>query len=45
MSFKMLDYVLNENRKYEYGCVMLYFDFPILDKIHKVIDPNDVYEE
>ena len=44
MTFKMLD-VLSENRKYEYGCVMLYFDFPMMNKIQDAIDPDDVYEE
>lgn len=44
MTFKMIDYV-NESRKYEYGCAMLYFDFPMMNKIHDAIDPNDVYEE
>ena len=45
MSFKMVDYVLNEGRKYEYGCAMLYFDFPMMNKIQDAIDPSDVYEE
>ena len=45
MSFKMIDYVLNEGRKYEYGCAMLYFVFPMMNKIHDAIDPDDVYEE
>lgn len=30
---------------YSYGCVMLFFDFPELGKIHSLIDPADVYEE
>ena len=30
---------------YEYGCVMLYFDFPLINKIHDAIDPDDLYEE
>ena len=45
MSFKMVDYVLNEGRKYEYGCAMLYFDFPMIYKIQDAINPDDVYEE
>lgn len=45
MSYKMLDYVLEESRKYEYGCVMLYFDFPQMSEIQNKIDPNDVYED
>jgi hypothetical protein len=33
------------NQTYDYGCVMLYFDFPLMDKIHNVIDPKDIYYE
>jgi hypothetical protein len=35
--------LLMENRKHEYGCSMLYFDFPEMDEIHKLIDKNDLY--
>jgi hypothetical protein len=30
---------------YDYGCVMLYFDFPQMYKIHDIIDPKDIYYE
>lgn len=30
---------------YSSGCVMLYFDFPQINKIHDAINPNDLYEE
>lgn len=30
---------------YNYGCVMLYFNFPEINKIHDAIDPKDLYEE
>ena len=30
---------------YSYGCVMLFFDFTELGKIHSLIGPIDVYEE
>lgn len=30
---------------YEYGCAMLYFDFPLMNKIHDAIDPQDIYTE
>jgi hypothetical protein len=30
---------------YSAGCVMLYFDFPMMNKIHDGIDPKDLYEE
>jgi len=44
MTIKMTD-ILAEDRKYEYGCVMLYFDFPQMNKIHDAIDPKDIYED
>jgi 2'-5' RNA ligase len=34
-----------KEEKYEYGCAMLYFDFPEINKVHEAIDPNDLYEE
>lgn len=30
---------------YSSGCVMLYFDFPMMNKIHDGINPDDLYEE
>ena len=30
---------------YSSGCVMLYFDFPMMNKIHDGIDSKDLYEE
>ena len=30
---------------YSSGCVMLYFDFPTMNKIHEKIDNGDLYEE
>lgn len=44
---KLLDLINEEerNRKHDYGCVMLYFKFPNMFKIHRQIDPNDLYEE
>lgn len=30
---------------YSSGCVMLYFDFPMMNKIHDGIDQADLYEE
>ena len=36
--------LLNEGKQtYNYGCVMLYFDFPEINKIHDAINPKDVY--
>jgi hypothetical protein len=39
--------IITENTKstYEYGCVMLYFNFPMINKIHDGVDPNDIYTE
>ena len=39
--------LLNEgsNQTYDYGCVMLYFSFPEMDKIHNTISPDHVYTE
>ena len=41
---KLLD-LITEDHKHEYGCVMLDFDFPQLNKIQDAIDPDDLYEE
>lgn len=35
----------NSNSTYDYGCVMLYFNFPEINKIHDAINPKDVYTE
>ena len=39
--------ILNEKAGdvYEYGCAMLYFDFPEINKVHDAIDPKELYEE
>ena len=34
-----------EGDTYNYGCAMLYFDFPQMNKIHDAIDPKDLYTE
>ena len=44
MTLKLMK-MINENRKYEYGCAMLYFDFPSLFKVQDAIDPKDLYED
>jgi len=46
-NMKKLIEVLKEatGQTYEYGCVMLYFDFPEIKKIHEIIDPDDIYHE
>lgn len=35
----------NSTSTYSYGCVMLYFNFPELNKIHNQIDSEDIYTE
>lgn len=40
---KLSDLVEGQNRKYEYGCAMLYFDFPQIGEIHQMISPDDLY--
>jgi 2'-5' RNA ligase len=35
----------NSNSTYKYGCVMLYFNFPEILKIHDAINPKHVYTE
>jgi 2'-5' RNA ligase len=44
---KLFEEFLNEKSgdSYSSGCVMLYFDFPEMNKIHDAIDPQDLYEE
>jgi len=43
---KLIDLLLeNSNSVYKYGCVMLYFTFPEINKIHDAIDPDHIYEE
>jgi 2'-5' RNA ligase len=38
---------LNESSKdaYDYGCAMVYYDMPQMQKIHEAISPDDVYTE
>jgi len=44
---KLAGIVISENSTstYEYGCMMLYFDFPEMENIHSKISSEDVYEE
>jgi len=47
MRVKRFEEFINEDKDqvHEYGCVMLYFDFPEMNKIHDMIDSADVYTE
>jgi 2'-5' RNA ligase len=42
---KLLDMLKEDKHTYDYGCVMLYYNFPLMNKIHDVIDPKDIYTE
>lgn len=35
----------NSTQSYDYGCVMIYFNFDDMEKLHKLIDPADIYTE
>jgi hypothetical protein len=47
MKIKLFEEFITEKSgdSYSSGCVMLYFDFPMMLRIHDGIDPNDLYEE
>jgi 2'-5' RNA ligase len=34
---------ITEDREHKFGCVMIYFDFPDMEKIHEEISEEDVY--
>lgn len=43
-NFKDFTNSLNEKKSsYDYGCAMLYLDFPEMESLHSEIDENDVY--
>jgi hypothetical protein len=42
---KLKDLIKESNNVHEYGCVMIYFNFPKINKIHDAIDPKHVYTE
>jgi 2'-5' RNA ligase len=44
---KLIKQIILEKKEdtYEYGCAMLYFNFPEINKIHDVINVDDLYEE
>lgn len=35
----------NSTSTYDFGCTMLYFDFPEIKEVHSIIDPSDLYME
>jgi 2'-5' RNA ligase len=43
---KLFDILKEQTQpKYEYGCAMLYFDFPTINQIHEIINQEDVFED
>jgi len=40
---KLAGLITEEKQTYDFGCVMLYFNFPEMNKIHDAINPDDVY--
>lgn len=42
---KAINKLLTENRKHEFGCAMLNFNFPEMKQIHELITPEDIYED
>ena len=42
---KLAGIITEEKQTYDFGCAMLYFNFPQMNKIHDVIDSKDVYTQ
>lgn len=40
---KLLDLLKEDKGKFDYGCVMLYFDFPNINEIQNKIDSEDIF--
>lgn len=38
-------FITESNQVYEYGCAMVYFDFPEMKDLHSQIDENEVYSD
>jgi 2'-5' RNA ligase len=45
MIIKKFKEYINENSSYDYGCVMLYFNFKEIKNIHSIIEKDDIYIE
>ncbi len=38
--------IINEDEgKHEFGCSMVYFDMPLMEALHKIVDEEDVYTD
>jgi hypothetical protein len=42
---KFNSWLLEKKQTYDYGCAMLYFDFPEIKELHKDIDPEHVFKD
>jgi hypothetical protein len=42
---KLAGIITEEKQKYDFGCAMLYFDFPEMNRIHEMIEPEDIYTQ
>jgi 2'-5' RNA ligase len=41
--FKLFEqFIMEANQQYDYGCVMVYFDFPEMGDLHDLVDPKDL---
>lgn len=40
---KLAGLIVEEKQTYDFGCAMLYFNFPEINKIHDSINPKDIY--
>lgn len=45
-TFNNFQHIMEKSKEtYSYGCAMLYFNFPGMEEIHRMIDPEDIYTE
>jgi hypothetical protein len=42
---KLAGLIVEEKQTYDFGCAMLYFNFPNMSEIHDGIDPEDIYTQ
>ena len=47
MQIKKFSEFLNEKKEqtYDYGCSMVYFDFPVMNQVQSLIEKDDLYSE
>lgn len=37
--------IFEESGKHKFGCAMVYFDLPLMEALHRIIDETDIYTE